>query len=203
MDLFVTTRRQLHGIAELLIAGPQYRQHGTIRLAVRPGGFGGVALPVSVVGTDLVFPEGRIRLTGTIRELAVAANLEPGAPEGLYHDGSGVDLDEPLQIDAFAAEEIASWFTLGDDALRAFAPDQEPVLWPEHFDLAITVDEVNFGVSPGDSAHQAPYSYVGPWKPVEGEFWNAPFGALREMEDAGNRLALTEFFAEGAKLAAQ
>ena len=39
----------------------------------------------------------------------------------------------------------------------------QPVLWPEHFDLAIDVDEVNYGVSPGDGYHGAPYAYVGPW----------------------------------------
>jgi hypothetical protein len=33
-------------------------------------------------------------------------------------------------------------------ALRSFAPGLEPVLWPEHFDLGIKLDEVNFGVSP-------------------------------------------------------
>ena len=37
------TRRSLHGVAELLLAGPQHRAHGTIRLRVTPGGFGGVA----------------------------------------------------------------------------------------------------------------------------------------------------------------
>jgi hypothetical protein len=35
------TRRAVHAIAELLIAGPQYRSDGDIRLAARPGGFGG------------------------------------------------------------------------------------------------------------------------------------------------------------------
>jgi hypothetical protein len=38
-DAFVATRRQLRGVAESLIAGPQYRASGTIRLAVRPDGF--------------------------------------------------------------------------------------------------------------------------------------------------------------------
>ena len=41
--------------------------------------------------------------------------------------------------------------SLGHDALIAFAPAQTPVLWPEHFDVAIRVDDANFGVSPGDA----------------------------------------------------
>ena len=43
----------------------------------------------------------------------------------------------------------------------------------------IGVDEVNYGMSPGDGFHAAPYAYVGPWTPREGAFWNVPFGALR------------------------
>lgn len=32
-----TARRSLHGVAELVLAGPQYRRSGTIRLRVSPG----------------------------------------------------------------------------------------------------------------------------------------------------------------------
>ena len=42
-EVYLDTRRQLRGVAESLIAGPQYRASGTIRLAVRPDGFGGPA----------------------------------------------------------------------------------------------------------------------------------------------------------------
>jgi hypothetical protein len=41
-EVYVDTRRQLRGVAESLIAGPQYRAAGTIRPAVRPDGFAGV-----------------------------------------------------------------------------------------------------------------------------------------------------------------
>ena len=37
-EVYVDTRRQLRGVAESLIAGPQYRAAGTIRPAVRPDG---------------------------------------------------------------------------------------------------------------------------------------------------------------------
>ncbi|GAA2557936.1 hypothetical protein [Pseudonocardia hydrocarbonoxydans] len=191
------TRRSLHGIAELLIAGPQYRAHGTIRLRVTPGGFGGVAVPQRVEGTDLVWDGGRAPLTGTYRALAATAGItDPGAP-GSYTDTSGVDPDEEIVVDAAAVAELTDWFARGDAGLRAFAPDHEPVLWPEHFDLAITVDEVNYGVSPGDGGHPDPYAYVGPWTPREGPFWNAAFGALRPATALPDADAVARFFAQG------
>ena len=71
------------------------------------------------------------------------------------------------------------------------------MLWPEHFDLGISVDEVNYGVSPGDAGHPRPYAYVGPWTPREGGFWNASFGALRWSDDLPDADAVAAFFAEG------
>jgi hypothetical protein len=76
-----------------------------------------------------------------------------------------------------------------------------PVLWPEHFDLAVTVDEMNLGVSPGDSWSAEPYAYVGPWEPRRGDFWNAPFGAARPMSALPDVDALAAFFTEGHRLA--
>ncbi|MCP2315645.1 hypothetical protein APR12_000978 [Nocardia amikacinitolerans] len=196
------TRNSLHGTAELLIAGPQYRRDGTIRLRVVLGGFGGARLPVSVVGASLIGPTGRVPLTGTYRQLAEAAGLEPGAPEGVYAESSGRGLDDEIRVDEKAAAVIADWFATGDAALRCLAPDVTPVLWPEHFDLSSTLDEVNFGVSPGDSSHPGPYAYVGPWTPRTGAFWNAPFGALRPRAQVGTVAGLLAFFEEGRDRAA-
>jgi len=67
----------------------------------------------------------------------------------------------------------------GDRALQNLDPAQVPVLWPEHFDIGITVAEVNYGVSPGDASIGEPYAYVGPWHVPDGAFWNQPFGAAR------------------------
>lgn len=197
-----TTRRSLHGVAELLIAGPQHRAHGTIRLRVTPGGFGGVAVDLRVAGADLVWDGGRAPLAGTYRALAAAAGVEPGPPEGVYHDTSGVGPDDEIAVDPAAAARLADWFARGDAGLRAFAPEQTPVLWPEHFDLATSVDEVNYGVSPGDAGHPEPYAYVGPWAPREGPFWNAPFGALRPASELPDAAAVAAFFAEGRAAAA-
>ena len=193
----VATRRALHGVAESVIAGPQYRAHGTIRLAVCADGFAGVAAPLRVQGTDLVGPDGRWPLHGTLRELGKVAGVEVGPPEGIYSDTSGVDLDEPLAVDASSAELILGWFARGDAGLRAFEPESSPVLWPEHFDLGISVDEVNYGISPGDDGNPRPYAYVGPWTPREGEFWNASFGALRWASELPDAAAVAGFFSEG------
>jgi hypothetical protein len=196
-DTVVATRRSLHGVAECLIAGPQYREHGTIRLRVLPGGFGAVRTDVRVDGTELVCGGERSPLAGTWGGLAAAAGIDGGPPEGLYSDSSGVGPDDPLLVDPAAAALLADWFARGDAGLRAFAPDGEPVLWPEHFDLGIQLDEVNYGVSPGDAGHERPYAYVGPWTPRDGAFWNAPFGALRWIDELPDVDAVAAFFAEG------
>ncbi len=196
------SRVGLHAVAELLIAGPQYREFGTIRLRAVRGGFGGVRWPVSVVGEELVWPEGRARLEGTYRDVARAAGFEPGPPEGAYPDTTGVDINAVIEVDPSAAGLIETWFAMGDKALRCLAPDVTPVLWPEHFDLAGTIDEVNYGVSPGDDTHPGPYAYVGPRTPRTGEFWNAPFGALRPRDAVNTVAALLEFFETGRERAA-
>ena len=200
-EVLATTRRSLHAVAESVIAGPQYRSDGTIRLTVTPGGFAGVSSPLRVAGTELVGPGGRWPLRGTVRELAAAAGVTGGPPQGLYADSSGVDLDEPLNVDGAAAELLQAWFARGDAALRAFAPEATPVLWPEHFDLAISLDEVNYGISPGDAGHPRPYAYIGPSTPLEGAFWNAPFGALRDAGGLPDAAAVAAVFAEGRRLA--
>jgi hypothetical protein len=170
------TRRALHGVAELVLAGPQYRANGLIRLRVTPGGFGTVA------GAEL---------------LAAEAGVEAGAPADLYSDGSGVDPAEPIAFDPVAAQTIVSAFAEGDQALRELAPDAEPVLWPEHFDLGISVQAVNYGVSPGDGYLGEPYAYVGPHQPRRGAFWNAPFGAVRPVEALVGAAGMLRFFREG------
>jgi hypothetical protein len=195
-DVLRATRRSLHAVAELVIAGPQYRAHGTIKLRAVPGGFGAVLMPVRVEGGELVWEGGRMPLDRSCRDLATAAGLDAGAP-GNYPDASGVDPDEPIAVDVAAADLIADWYARGDEALRGFAPDQARVLWPEHFDLGISVDEVNYGVSPGDAGYPRPYAYVGPWSPREGAFWNAPFGAMRWADELPDAAALLDFLTEG------
>jgi hypothetical protein len=201
-QVLVATRRALHAVAEQVLAGPQYRSAGTIRLNITPGGFGQVKGPLRVEGDELVGERGRVPLRGTITELAAAVAVEPGVPEGLYSDHAELGPADPIDVDPAAAAEIADWLARGDQALRALAPDVEPVLWPEHFDLGIQLDEVNYGISPGDAGHPRPYAYVGPWKLRTGPFWNAPFGALRAADELPDTAAVLAFFSEGRAAAA-
>jgi hypothetical protein len=185
-ETVVATRRQLHGVAESFLAGPQYRATGTIRLAVRPDGFSDTTLAISVHGTTLVWPGGSAALAGPVREIAAASGLEIGPPAGVYESTAALDPDTVLQLDAEAADTIYRCLYAGGFAIKTVLPEGHPVLWPEHFDVAATVKEVNYGVSAGDDFHELPYAYVGPWDfataPRTGPLWNAPFGAVHTLD---------------------
>ena len=192
----VSTRHALHAVAELVIAGPQQAATGDIRLHVVPGGFAGTASGVRVDGADLVWDGGRTPLGGTCRALAAAAGFTAVAPDA-YEHGSGVDPDEELAFDPEATALLLGWFARGDAALQAFAPGLQRVLWPEHFDVGYALDEVNYGVSPGDDGHPGPYAYVGPWTSRAGPFWNAPFGAARAAAELPEVADVVDFFRQG------
>lgn len=207
MSALESTRLSLHAVAELLIAGPQYADHGDIRLRVMSGGFG------SVVGKDVRVEGGGLQVESTshaldgrtLGDVAEEAGIVLRPLADVYSDVVAVGPDHVLTVDPDAASEIADAFRRGNDALVALASgrdDVEIVLWPEHFDVGISMDEVNYGISPGDSYLAVPYAYVGPWKPADhtGSFWNAPFGAARPVSEIDD---LGAFFAEGQALAAQ
>jgi hypothetical protein len=197
------TRRSLHGIAELVLAGPQYVASQSIRLRATPGGFGTESAPdLRVDGLELITPTARLPLTGTFAGLARAAGVEARPLRDVYGEGPGVADGDLIEVDPEAVAVILAAFSLGDAAMRTFAPDQEPVIWPEHFDIGISVDEVNYGVSPGDAHLSEPYAYVGPWSAREGEFWNTSFGAARPLAELPDLDSLEAFFREGAERAA-
>lgn len=192
-DALVTTRLSLHGVAELVLACPQFRDSGRIELRATSGGFGTVAAPeLRVEGTELVTGDRRFPLEGTYAGLARAAGLEAGRLDDVYQGGPGIRPDDPISVDPAAAAMIAGAFAAGDQALRAIGG--EPVLWPEHFDIAIDADEVNYGVSPGDDHLPEPYAYVGPWKLEPSDLWNAPFGAAEPLMELGGVDEIVAFF---------
>ena len=196
------TRQALHGVAELVLAGPQYAESQEIRLRVTPGGFGTVTTPdLRVERLDLVGAAARLPLAGTFAGLARGAGVQARALRDVYADGPGVSPGDTVSVDPDAAGVILDAFATGDAALRALAPDEQPVLWPEHFDVGISLAEVNYGVAPGDARIPEPYAYVGPWTLREGDFWNQPFGAARRMAEVIDVKALVAFFREGAKRA--
>jgi hypothetical protein len=197
----VIARRSLHAVAELVLAGPQYRATGKLRLRVVPGGFATVLAPeLRVVGDGVVGDGGAaVPIDGhTARAIGAELGVTAGGPEGAYADGAGVGPDETLTLDPGQSDVIMGGFARGHDALIAFAPAETPVLWPEHFDVAIRVQDATFGVSPGDGFIEEPYAYVGVSRPPAGDaFWNAPFGAALPLSELSDAAAVTAFFAEG------
>lgn len=219
MDLHTHTRTRLalHSVAEHLLTADLHRHTGRIGLRATPGGFGQPEFPADgtrrrlrVDGGQLVVLEGDREswheLT-TLAEAATVTGVELGAPSDVFTAETELSPDAPLAIDPAAAQRIADWFRLTSDALeglRRANAGLEPAivqLWPEHFDLATNMAEVNFGGSPGDGNIAEPYLYVGPWSPREGDFWNESFGATRphsEIDDAADAL---DFFTEGLRRA--
>jgi hypothetical protein len=204
------TRRSWHRVAEHVLAAGQFASAGTIRLRAWPGGVATVVgvdgVQLAVVADELVVVDGDAvrssRLT-TLRDAAAFSGVTPGLRDS-YPPATSDDLDEPLRIDTAAARTLAAWFALGDEALRRFADElgrpAEPVLWPEHFDLGITLDDVNYGVSPGDEQRPEPYLYVGPHEGPPADdpaFWNAPFGAAVGAEHISTPQDAVAFFSEG------
>lgn len=199
----IATRHTLHALAEHVLMADLHHHTGRIGLRAAPGGLatpvyqvGGGARRLLVTGSEV-----RAELDGTvvagapITTLATARSalgVEAAAPTDVYDLATDGD-DRPLPIDVDAMAAMAAMFAAGDTALRSLRAEADAErergdgeittvqLWPEHLDLACTIDEVNFGASPGDDGHDAPYLYVGPWAlpPPAHEPWNEPFGASR------------------------
>jgi hypothetical protein len=187
-DGFAATVASLHRVAEQLVA-PARKPDNEISLRATPGGFGtpefefgGVARQVRVEGAELVQIAGAEERRAPLTSLATAAS----AVDDLLPSGAKPD-EAPLGVDPAAARALADWYGLGAEVLGRLvaraAPDDAatpPLLWPEHFDIAIELGpeerglRANYGLSPGDSDHAEPYAYVGPWSAeVSGELWNA------------------------------
>lgn len=96
-------------------------------------------------------------------------------------------VDADLDANAAAGLQRAHF---GGHTLKHVLPQQYPTLGPDHSDVDVAEDEVNFGVSAGDETHPTPYA-----------FWNAPFGALYPLVAGHDIDALTaeiaDFFKRG------
>jgi hypothetical protein len=215
-DALTTTRRSLHHVAEHVLSAARKRATGQqISLLPGPGGVRTPPLPdgrvLAVIDGDIaVIDDGDVRRAplATVREAAEFVGTEPGFPWTKHPPGTEFLPDEPLRIDPAAARVLADWFAPGNATLRALAaelsPGAEPTpqIFPEHFDLAITLAEVNYGSSPGDDAISMPYLYVGPFGgPPAGDedFWNAPFGAYTTLGDIATPADARAFFLEGQR----
>ena len=136
--------------------------------------------------------------------------MTPGAPSDVYQPHTPLEPDTALKVDIDAAEVMAMWFELTDMALRAFAAaiaedaPTEAQLWPEHFDLAMTADRINYGGSLGDSYIDVPYLYVGPFegRPENPDpFWNQSFGAAIGFDEIASIQDAFDFYGRGRLLA--
>src|SRR5690242_5990628 len=205
------TRDALHQVAEHVLAAAQYRETGTVRLQVVAGGFETVrdvnGDRLSVVDGRLVVrdPAGkRSTALSTLGAAAEFAGITPGLPAAAYPAATAFDPDAGLAIDPDSVRLIAGWYELADAALLAFAArigsaGQQPTLWPEHFDVGLTFDDVNYGASPGDVHFADPYLYVGPHSgpPRRDSFWNADFGAVRLIDQIPSVASAVAFFEQG------
>jgi len=211
---YMQTLMSLHGVAELLLAGTQRRANRSIKLAVTDDGFATGPLPrppwrLAVRGTDLVVGDDWLVLPlhGTFADLAANAGVACAPPADAYPPASGCNPNNRMHIDHTAATDLLRALKIGDAACRAMATAHaptnppEPILWPEHFDVGITLDAVNYGVSPGDDSIPEAYAYVGPHAARKGTFWNQPFGAARPMTEFADAAAVVAFFEEGRRQA--
>ena len=213
----VSTRVALHSMAEHLLAGDLWRRTGRVGLRRTPGGFGqpehlvdGVRRRLRIDGTQLVVLDGDVERWAELSYPAAAAAFAGsrlGAPTVPVTPATQLQPDEPLTVDPVAASMIADWFELVDTALeevRRRHHELEPTLvqlWPEHFDLAFSMSEINLGGSPGDAQHHEPYLYVGPWAPVDGASWNEPWGMSLAAGAVHGCADAVEFFEAGLSAA--
>ena len=218
LDTFIRTRHSMQTVAEHVLSAALHAATGRIGLRRTPGGFGTPPFPspdgerhVRVSGSDLVVTDDRGERAmpiSTVRELAAFAGTEPGAPTDVYTPTTPLELDAALEVDEAAARRLADWYELVEVALARFRDelaDRDPSiaqLWPEHFDLALTVDGVNYGGSPGDGGIAGPYLYVGPHElpPPAGDYWNESFGASLTADDSTTVDAALAFFRRGRML---
>jgi hypothetical protein len=145
-------------------------------------------------------PDNEIALMATPGGFGTPAFDWEGASHQVRVDGAELvwERREALGVDAGSAARLADWYAFADGVLRELGG--VPVLWPEHFDIAIDVGAATYGFSPGDEQHPEPYAYVLPWNPVEGELWQAsgfrgaelPYAELLAAGDP--RAAALEFF---------
>jgi hypothetical protein len=220
------TRETLHRVAAHVLGRRRHDVTGRFGLRPTPGGFATPAFgdgpeTLRVAGPVVVREEGAgaacLPIAGsTLRALAEFAETDIDRPFEVGADTPPAgDVDAPLVLDHDATIVIADWFALGaralDEVVAALPAGATPAvvqLWPEHFDVATHVavgdgERVNLGASPGDTFSDEPYLYVAPWgdvRPGDGEFWNAPFGAVlprRDVVGAADPVAAAVRFLRG------
>jgi hypothetical protein len=212
-----TTRSDLHRVCAHVLGHRRHDVTGHFGLRVGPGGpctpaFGPEPEVLRLDGTALVREVGTDMSTqwvdgATLREVAAFAGVDLDVPFSVGDATPPLgDVGVPLALDAAEVADLVGWFELAWRVLDEIACEL-PVsaapatvqLWPEHFDVGTSValesgsgERVNLGFSPGDAFSDEPYVYVGPLgpeRPGDAGFWNAPFGAYRVRSDAAGAAA--------------
>ncbi len=208
-ETYSETRESLHLVAARVLGAARHEAVGRMGLVVVPGGFGTPEFDgrrLLVVDGMLSDGERRQPIT-TLLDAYTFAGMDPArAPHPVLD--LPADPSAPLMVDTEAAGALARWFafcqSLVDSVVAAAAPMDVPSpiqLWPEHFDLALEMGapgrRANYGGSPGDTAIDEPYLYVGPHDRREGPFWNAPFGAALTYAEIRRGSDPVAFFDKG------
>ncbi|HXQ60319.1 MAG TPA: hypothetical protein VN799_09470 [Acidimicrobiales bacterium] len=209
---FATTREALHLVAARVLGAARYAAVGRLGLVVVPGGFGTPEFDGRrLLVVDGILSDGTRRQPITTLARAYAfAGLDPDTPTHPVLD-LPADPTAVLAVDIDAARVLADWFAFCQshlEARRAVAQhddDPSPIqLWPEHFDLALENGKpgsrANYGGSPGDTAIDEPYLYVGPHDRRDGSFWNTTFGAALTYDDIRAGADPADFFVQGHEL---
>src|SRR3954470_14735106 len=146
---FATTRDGLHALACYAISPA--RKVRTGRIGLRPTGDGFGTPPfddgsrIVVSGDHLQWdPRPAIRIE-TVRSGAAFLGIEPQPDPGVGHDLPPYDPDATLLVDPEASLALGAWYALGQEALDRIPSELdaavgEAQLWPEHFDLAVTIE---------------------------------------------------------------
>jgi hypothetical protein len=225
-DDYVETREALRRLAVYVLSPARKAVTGRIGLKPTAGGFGTPLFgdddeQLRVDGGELFRHRGADVESTAITSLSAAAAFAGVAlseDPGVGHDIPELgDPDAPLPVSPDAALALGDFYRFSDSLLEDFRAELHSSgqecstvqLWPEHFDLGCNIEGVNFGCSPGDGYSPEPYVYVGPWNSegLEGDFWNAPFGATlsyKELLDSEDQHGTAlGFLRRGAGLALQ
>jgi hypothetical protein len=224
---FIATRESLRRLACYVLAPARKAANGKIGLRFTHGGFGtpfywpkgsSTDEQLRVVGAQLVRQQGgeaAVEDITTLEAAAAFAGASLSDDPGVGSDLPGLgDPAAPLAVDEAASGALGEWFGFAASILEQFRAELDAAgetssrvqLWPEHFDLGMNIEGVNFGCSPGDAGHPEPYVYVGPWDRtgLSGDYWSVPFGALLPYVDLlaarDQRLAALTFLRHGAAL---
>lgn len=134
-ETYAETKHCLHALAGVVLAGPRFREGGSIELRVRPDGSAPVTRHRFRARCRLGPRNVVVDVEGlTFTDAAALIGLEASRLDDVYSDGPAVDPSETIHLNEHAVREVEQALFLADTALREFHRQAQPTLWPEHFD---------------------------------------------------------------------